>query len=341
MKLARLTHHPSGLIDFFQEGLETLGAVCERSWHDRLQLVAEGPAAKLWNPDGALLETELRFPPPDESGLRDAAKEVFPGCPLTFHLAEALRSTTLSLERVCLSPLDIQHRPPASEVAEKLWHAQYPGTTRWRLEATFKSAWHFSLLLLVRCEIQAIDQHWSLHRVAFSLPDGQRDDALASGLDFVQIAGAPADAVPWPAADFTAWQPRLRAALEEELSADLAAIRQRQENYLRRELERIDAYFAGYERELVERVSRSARGSAKIKIEERLAAAKGEHARRRADQVHRHEIRVIPHVDALLLLAEPAWTANVTFVRKIETQTAEALFIPRARRWATREKPGT
>lgn len=338
MKLARLPHNPSALAEFLQEGLEKLGAICERTWHDRLHLVAEGAAAKLWNSDGALLETELRFPRADESAPRDAAHEVFPGCPLTFHLAEALRPATLSLERVCLQPFDIHHRPPAPEVVEKLWHAQFPGANRWRMESTFRSAWHFSLLLLARCEIQAIDQHWSLHRVALSLPDGRRDDALASGLDFGEIASAPDEPIPWPAANLSAWQQWVSAAVEEELSADVAAIRRRQEDYLRRELDRIDAYFASYERELMARHSRSGSGNSRIKIEERLTAAKSEHERRRADQVHRHEIRVIPHVDALMLLAEPAWAANLTVGRNHEAQAVEARFVPRARRWVMGEK---
>ena len=33
----------------------------------------------------------------------------------------------------------------------------------------------YSLIALARCDIQAIDQHWSLHRLALSLPGGERD----------------------------------------------------------------------------------------------------------------------------------------------------------------------
>ena len=61
MKLNRLSHDPGMLIEFFEEGLTTLGAVCERSWHDRLELVAEGRAASLWNAAGDFLEKQLRF----------------------------------------------------------------------------------------------------------------------------------------------------------------------------------------------------------------------------------------------------------------------------------------
>jgi hypothetical protein len=49
--------------------------------------------------------------------------------------------------------------------------------------------------------------------------------------------------------------------------------------------------------------------------------------------VQRHEIRLIPHFDALLLVAEPAWHARVCATQHHETRTASALFIPRSRRW--------
>src|SRR5436309_3018468 len=117
MNLSRLSHDPTALIDFYHEGLDTLGAICERSWHDRLQLIAEGRAARLWNTDGALLERELRFVPTDATGARDADKEVFAGCPSTFRLAEALRPSPLPLEKVVLQPFD-QGRAPSVETVE-------------------------------------------------------------------------------------------------------------------------------------------------------------------------------------------------------------------------------
>ena len=40
MKLSRLSPEPAALVDFYQEALDHLGAVCERTWFDRLQLVA-------------------------------------------------------------------------------------------------------------------------------------------------------------------------------------------------------------------------------------------------------------------------------------------------------------
>jgi hypothetical protein len=196
------------------------------------------------------------------------------------------------------------------------------------------SDWHFSLLVLARCEIQAIDQHWALHRVAVSLPDGQRDESLATSLDFSQLASTGADGIKWPPLDLDAWHAKLQQAFTEELNTDLGGIRERQQRYLRRELERIESYFANYEHELAERHRRSHAEGSRIKAEERLAAAKSEHARRREDQIRRHEIRVIIHTDALLLLAEPAWRATVSFMQKGESKTIPALFVPRARRWS-------
>jgi hypothetical protein len=50
----------------------------------------------------------------------------------------------------------------------------------------FTASNHFSLVALVHCEIQAIDQHWSLHRLALSWPDGARGEALVGSLDFIR-----------------------------------------------------------------------------------------------------------------------------------------------------------
>ena len=332
MKLERLPYDPSALVDFYEEGLTALGALCERTWHDRLEIVAEGPAARLWNPEGALHEMELAFAPADATSAREASREVFPGCPLTFHLAEALRPAPLPLERIVLAG-ETQTRSPDLTVAEKLWRAQFPDTSRWRLTAPFKADFHFSVLALARCEVQAIDQHWSLHRLAVALPGGEPDEALAREITFARADPETAAGVQWPVPEPARWQEFLRGALETDLASELAAIRLRQENYLRRELERIDEYFENYERELSARATRSHRESAKLKTTDRLAAAKAEHARRRADQVARHEIRVQPHWDALLLAAEPAWRAGLSFERAHAPQAVEALFVPRARRW--------
>src|SRR6266704_1731365 len=156
MKFPRLSHDPGMLIEFFEEGLTTLGAVCERSWHDRLELMAEGRAASLWNAAGDFVEKQLCFVPLDAAGGRDVETEVFPGCPLTFRLAETLRGETLPVERVALQPFE-HARPPVCDAVERLWHAQVPACPRGRVEGPFQVAWHFSVLLQARCEIQAID----------------------------------------------------------------------------------------------------------------------------------------------------------------------------------------
>ncbi len=332
MKLDRLAYDPGALVDFYEEGLAALGALCERTWHDRLEIVAEGGAAKLWNPEGALHEIELAFAPADATAARDALREVFPGCPLTFRLAETLRPSPLPLERVALVGEPDAHAPDPA-VAEKLWRAQFPVTTRWHLRAPFKRDYHFSLVALARCEIQAIDQHWSLHRLAVSLPDGEPDDSLAGEFSFAQADPELGAAAAWPMPEPARWQTFLSAALEADVAAELAAIRARQESYLRRELDRIDEYFATYEHELTARAARSASRSVNVKTADRLAAAKAEHARRRTDQVARHEIRVRPHLDALMLVAEPAWRARLEVERAHVAGVVEPLFVPRGRKW--------
>ena len=330
MKLDRLSYDPSALVNFYEEGLAALGALCERTWHDRLEIVAEGEPAKLWNPGGSLHEIELAFAPADATAARDAGREVFPGCPLTFRLAETLRPSPLPLERVALAS-ELGAHAPEPAVAEKLWRAQFPDTTQWRLQAPLRRDFHFSVVALSRCEIQAIDQHWSLHRVAISLPNGEPDESLAQAFSFAQ-----ADletAVTWPTPEPARWQTFLQAALEADLREELAGVRARQENYLRRELDRIDEYFTGYEHELSTRAARSSSQTAKLRTADRLAAAKVEHARRRTDQVARHEIRVQPHLDALLLVAEPAWRGTLSVERAHIGQAVEPLFVPRARKW--------
>jgi len=162
---------------------------------------------------------------------------------------ETLRGGTLQVERAALLPFD-QNRPPSCDAVERLWHAQFPACPRWRLEGPFQLAWHFSVLLLARCEIQAIDQQWSLHRLALSFGDGQARRFPGRKTGFRGSQPAPgrnhhlARARPGLVAE------RIAAALAEELTGDLARIRARQANYLRRELDRIDDYFENYEREL-------------------------------------------------------------------------------------------
>ena len=62
---------PAALARFYEEGFAALGALCERTWHDRLEIVAEGEPARLWNSDGALHEVELSFSAADVTTARD------------------------------------------------------------------------------------------------------------------------------------------------------------------------------------------------------------------------------------------------------------------------------
>ena len=196
---------------------------------------------------------------------------------------------------------------------------------------------------MVRCEIQAMDQHWSSHRLAISLPDrGFGCKALARDMGFHQASSQSNPRSAWPVPVPCALaRTGLQRALERELTGEVAQVRVRQENSLRRELERIDDYFENYERELINRTKRSSNKSSKVKMADRLAAAKAEHVRRRADQVLRHEIRVYPQVDATLLFAEKAWRAPLQ-VEQARQQTAiNALFVPRSRRWAVERSAAT
>ncbi|MDB6037357.1 MAG: hypothetical protein JWM99_1198 [Verrucomicrobiales bacterium] len=333
MKLKRALHDPGELLQFYEEGLGSLGALCERTWHDRLEVVAEGRAAALWDSGGTLHEVELQFASANATSARDANREVFSGCPLTFRLAEALRLNPLPLERLVIEGNPLQRLPPDAVVAEKLWRVQFPDTTRFHLVEPFRADFHFTLFVLARCEIQAIDQNWSLRRMAISLPGGELDDHLAREIDFVSARGELAEEIPWPATDPAEWSELLRRAFEQELADELTGIRARQENGLRRDLYRIDEYFENYQRELNERTSRASSQSARIKTGDRLAAAKAEHARRRADQVSRHEIRVHPHLDALLLIAEPALKTRLRVMRAHQSEDLEVVFVPRSRRW--------
>ena len=121
----------------------------------------------------------------------------------------------------------------------------------------FVAEQHFSLLALLRCEIQAIDQHWSLRRVAVSLSDGAPDDSLARAFELVPIASGGGSEPAWPTPDPARWREFLGAALRDDLADDLAAIRYRQAQHLARELGRVDDYFEHYEQELVARSART------------------------------------------------------------------------------------
>ncbi|TAG33193.1 MAG: hypothetical protein EAZ36_01070 [Verrucomicrobia bacterium] len=334
MKLARLPYSPDVMADFFADSLGALGAVCERTWHDRLAVLAEGRAARLWPEAGALHEAELSFVAAGAGGARDARREVFPGCPLTFGLAEALRPAPLRLERLVLAADAREARLPDVAVLEKRWRSQFPDTGRWILAKPPVAGWHFSMVAWMRLETQAIDQHWSLHRVAMSWPDGGRDEGQAEGLTHaIAVTGPEADRVKWPAVASSQWAPMLGKVIEEEGASALGESKERQQARLRRELERVDAYFASYEAELRARVARTRSTEGAAKLESRLAAAQAEHARHRADQMARHEVVVRPQFDALVWVAEPAWLATVGMMGARVGREVAARFVSRARRW--------
>ena len=122
-------------------------------------------------------------------------------------------------------------------------------------------------------------------------------------------------------------------ALNIELDPQLSKIKERQQLFLRRELKRIDEYFENYARELRERTDRQRKEEAMKRYADRLEATRLEHNRRRTDQVERHTIHVLPHVDALLTVAEPAFATRVTWRAGREERFVPALFVPRTRRW--------
>jgi hypothetical protein len=340
MQLTRLPYRPAALIDFVEEALTRQGALCERTWHDRLHVLAEGPAARLWQANGDLVEKEIHFTDPEDAAPRQADHEVFPGCPLLFRLCEELNPRSLTLQRAVVALSD-QNQTPEHDLAERSWRRQFPATAHWQLASGFAPDWAFSLVALVRCEIQAMDQHWSLHRLTLSLPGGEPDEALGPNLEFLTLDSTGAQAVPWSETNMNAWRGLLLEACGQELAGTLAKVRERQENYLRRELARVDDYFLNYEKELRERLARTRSEDAKSRFQDRLKAAEAEHVCRRHDQVQRHEIRVALHLDQLVLLAEPAWRAAVATNQHGPLAPIAARFVPRTRAWQILDSTAT
>ena len=331
MKLDRLPYEPSALLAFYERSFTRLGALCERTWHDRLCVVAEGEVGRIWENPPELVETELQFVAPDAQTPRDAAREVFPGCPLTFRLAEALTPRPPLLERAAVRFEDKPSAPPAADQAARLWTARFPRQTAWQPETPFQPACHASLLAVVRCEIQAIDQHWSLHRIVLNLGTRERDPGLETALEFATVD--PSGAVAWPALDFRTALNDLRPILQAELGEDLSRIRQRQEQYLARELGRIEDYFAAYEAELEKRQARARSESSVGQIAQRKAAANDERAHRREDQIQRHTVHVLSHWDAFLHLLEPAWEVTASVVENHQRRAVRGRYVPRLRQW--------
>ncbi len=334
MKLERLTPEPGALASFFDDSLVAMGAVVERTWYDQLHVLAEGDAARVWNASGDLHEADLRFPAPDAQGPRDASIDVFPGCPATFRLAELLNPRPVAVRRAVLAAEPASLRAPTDEVAGRTWSQCFPSSPAFSRASAFLPTFHFRLAAVVRSEIQAIDQSWSVHRVQASLADGSpigRAEAEA-----VQAFDpAPPPDVPWSPLDPARVQALLADALAIDMAPEIAAVRARQQRHLARELRRIDEYFASYEQEL--RARRPRRGTdpeaARNNLAARVAAAHAEHQRRRDDQRHRHAIRVTPHLDAVLVLAERAWETTVSIPSGRDRASRRAIYVPHARRW--------
>jgi len=331
MKFPKIPPRAEHLMDFFEEGLLSLGAVCERSWHDRLEILAEGEAARLWRKDGDLFSGELNFRNAGSADTGNPEVEVFPGCPLTFQLVESLWHRLLAHSRVYLSA-GIGGKAPTTEVAAKLWQAQFGTRTGWQA-SPFLPAWAYSVVAAVRCEVQAIDQSWSSHRLAFTLPEGDRDSTLEFALDQMNPVEPVGEKPDWPTLDLAAVSGWIGRALNTDLAPELTKIKERQELFLRRELNRIDEYFENYARELSERVGRQRSEESIKRSADRLEATRLEHNRRRTDQIERHTIHLIPHVDALLTVAEPGFSTKVNWRAGREERYVPALFVPRTRRW--------
>jgi hypothetical protein len=332
MKFPKIPPRPEYLIDFFEEGLSSLGAVCERSWHDRLEVLAEGEAARLWRNEGDLFSGELHFLDGSLPEAGNPETDVFPGCPLTFQLVEALWAHHVVHSRACLSTGAVM-KAPAQDVAQKLWQAQFGPCADWRVTTPFLPARVFSLVIALRCEIQATDQSWSCHRLAFTLPGGERDASLELMLEQLSPVGPVAEEPDWPAVDASAVPDWIGRALLSELAPELSKIKERQQNFLRRELSRIDSYFENYSRELHSRMRRQRKEDVIKRYADRLEATRVEHNRRRTDQIERHTIHLLPHVDATLTVAEPALVATVSCRAGRAERSTRAIFVPRTRRW--------
>ena len=130
--------------------------MCERTWHDRLEVVAEGEAAKLWNPDGALHEIELAFAPADATAARDASARGVPRLPINVPPGGNPAPLPLAVGTVALpakpAPTRLIRRWPKSSGARSFGHDTMAA------RRPFKGRLSFSLPGWRGAKIQAIDQ---------------------------------------------------------------------------------------------------------------------------------------------------------------------------------------
>lgn len=328
MKLSRLAYDPAYLLDFYEEILGSCGCLCERTWYDQLFVIPGGRGVTFW-PSGAS-EANLRFRSNSESAAIDPARDVFPGSPLNLSICESVLSQ-LTVHRVALRTGD--QKPPDPDLVERRWNSQFPGRVKMRTTTPFVASAHFSIVAALRCEIQAVDQHWSQHRLAINLATGEPDPQLAEQLAILEPWSDPAP-FDWPEFRQEECRKVLLAALGREAGATVKSVKDRQSKYLQRELATVDRYYADYAGALAGRLIRTRSEAGRSKMQERLEAAKLEHQIRRIDQIKRHEIHVHAHVDALLMVAEPAHKTQVHYVQERQERQQIALWIPRMRSWS-------
>lgn len=117
------------------------------------------------------------------------------------------------------------------------------------------------------------------------------------------------------------------------MAGELADVRVRQENRLRRELERVDDYFENYERELAERAGRGG-GSAKIKLAGPTRGGEGRAcaASRRSGGAPRDRDRAVCGWASAGRGAGVAHGVQVDRAHQPK-ESLTARFVPRARRW--------
>jgi hypothetical protein len=331
MKLSRLAYDPAYLLDFYEEILGSYGCLCERTWYDQLFVVPGGPGITFWPAE--ISETNLRFRSTADSAAIDPTRDIVPGSPLTLSICETLLNQP-AVNRAALRTED--RKLPDTDLLERRWSNQFPGSVRMQITTPFVASAHFSLVAALRCEIQAVDQHWSQHRVAINLHDGEPDPQLAEQLVILEPWRDPVS-IDWPEFKPDKCRKGLLVALEREARPTVKSIKDRQAKYLQRELATVDRYYRDYEENLAGRLNRTRSDAGRSKMRERLEAARKEHQIRRIDQIKRHEIRVNAHVDGLLVVAEPAHRTRVRSFNQRQEHQQNAVWIPRTRCWVVED----
>ena len=128
-----------------------------------------------------------------------------------------------------------EQKPPDLGLVERRWNNQFPNRVKMRMTTRFVASAHFSIVAALRYEIQAVDQHWSQHRLAINLSTGEPDPQLAEQLPILEPWNNP---VPfnWPQFRQDECRKALLAALEQEAGATVKSVKDRQSKYLQREL---------------------------------------------------------------------------------------------------------